>query len=73
MKTKKKQPAQRKPAKEPTVLMANNRGQKMHLRGSMTIRDLVALGMTRIRLVPAGTPLEDGEWKNVSTTYAPAK
>jgi len=38
----------------------------MHLKGSLTIGDLARMGAT-ISLVPRGTPLANGEWKDVST------
>lgn len=46
------------------IVFVNNKGNVMHLKGSLTLTDLVKMGVTKFRLMPVGTPLMDGEWRS---------
>ena len=42
----------------------NNKGEKIHIKGSATISDLVKMGVTDIHITKPEAPLPDGWWKN---------
>lgn len=44
------------------IVFVNNKGNVMHLNGSLTLTDLVKMGIAKVRIMPVGTPLMDGEW-----------
>lgn len=46
------------------VLFENNRGERIILSSGLTMKDLVAMGIT-IRLVPEQAPLKNGEFQDV--------
>lgn len=47
------------------ITFVNNKGQTMKLDASLTMADLVKMGMTKFRIVPKGTPLRKNEWTDI--------
>lgn len=48
------------------IPFANKDGHVMRLSGSMTIRELLKMGVVEIHLAKPGTPLREGEWRDAS-------
>ena len=46
-----------------TIPFINKRGEKMMLDGSLTIEDLLRMGVTDIQLTPTGKPPDDSDGK----------
>lgn len=49
-----------------TIFFQNAQGERMALAPSLTIEDLVQMGITSIRLAREGAPLEPGWWVEIS-------
>lgn len=49
-----------------TVTLTNNKGQLMKLPGSITLGQLVKMGLRRVRLDPIGSPIPDGFWADAT-------
>lgn len=50
--------------KPETIPFKNNKGRRIKLKASLTIHDLVKMGMEEIRVLPADAPLTDGWWRS---------
>lgn len=44
----------------------NNKGDRLEMDESTTIKELIALGFRNIRLVNPKEPLEDGWWRSLN-------
>ncbi len=56
----------KKPKGKSMITLRNNKGEIKKLPGSLTIRDLVKLGMRGIGLIKPKAPLPDGWWRSES-------
>lgn len=52
-------------AKKPTVVLRDNRGQELRLPAEASIKDLIRLGIDKIKAFPLWSPLPDG-WFSMS-------
>ena len=65
-KESKKAARPRKPEEDSAILFENKHGHTMRLSRSMTLRELVKMGVVEIHLSKPGEPLRDGEWRDAS-------
>jgi hypothetical protein len=60
--------------KKPTYYVFTNKdGQSMHLRGDLTMEDLIRMGYRDIRLVLPETPIGPCEWRHTDNQPYDAK
>ena len=52
---------------EKRIPFMNNKGHTMYLSSSMKLAEFIKMGVINIRIVPRGTPLQDGEWSDVTS------
>lgn len=66
-----KAPVKRRRKKaDPPIVLKNNSGELLELPARATIKDLVRLGLDKIRAVPLGSPLPEG-WFSLSGGAVP--
>lgn len=46
------------------IPFVDNKGNTMHLSGSLTVKDLLKMGVKDIRLMPDDAPIPDGWWRD---------